>query len=67
MLNYASCLMYDWLKEHISNPYILSLLGFVSGRIAFVHFIAFLYHMDSRTIYRGRRIMRDPAFEVMYI
>nr|XP_008190955.1 PREDICTED: uncharacterized protein LOC103312336 isoform X1 [Tribolium castaneum] len=65
MFNHSSMLCYEWLVEKLSHrPYLLTFLGFLSGRIMMLHLLAYCYHVDSR--YRGFHIRPYPEYESMY-
>ncbi|CAG9861533.1 unnamed protein product [Phyllotreta striolata] len=67
MFNHASMNCFSWIHRTFpERPYVRGFLGFFAGRIMMVHFLAFLYHMDTRTITPGVRMERSPVFEQIY-
>ncbi|KAJ8968769.1 hypothetical protein NQ314_002118 [Rhamnusium bicolor] len=68
MFNHSSMICYDWLTTlYPDSPYLLTFMGFMSGRLMMVHLLAFLYHIDTRSNIPGTIIRRDFAFETMYL
>lgn len=68
MFNYSSMQLYDYLVDKFSERlYLLTFLGYLSGRILMVHFLAYLYHVDSRSIISTRSVTPNSNFESMYI
>lgn len=66
MFNYSSIFFFNWLSKSIPDrPYLLTFLGFLGGRILMVHFLAYLYHIDTRSIV-GSTLRHDAAYETMY-
>lgn len=67
MFNYSTIQVYEWLVERLEHrPYLLTFLGFLTGRIMIVHLLAYLYHVDTRCIGVGHYVRRDSAYETMY-
>ncbi|XP_060520803.1 uncharacterized protein LOC132698627 [Cylas formicarius] len=62
--NYSSLMFYGYLSDiFYDRPLLLTVLGFISGRVMMVHLLAFLYHIDS--LVTGTR--RHSAFDAMYL
>ncbi|XP_072384811.1 uncharacterized protein [Diabrotica undecimpunctata] len=68
MFCHASRNCFDWLNYlYPERTYLRTFLGFFSGRIMMVHFLAYLYHVDTRTNIPGVHVHRDRVFEQMYM
>lgn len=69
MFNYSTMQFYEYLVEKLSHKlYLLTFLGYISGRIMMVHLMAYLYHVDTRiSESNNRNISRNSNFETMYI
>ncbi|XP_022920340.1 uncharacterized protein [Onthophagus taurus] len=66
MFNYSSMLVFEFLKEKLDHrPILLTLLGFICGRMMMLHFLSYLYHVD-RISRVDRNFRRNPAFDSMY-
>lgn len=67
MFNHSSLICYRWIYSIFAErPYVLTFMGFMSGRIMMIHLLAFMYHIDTRTNIPGAAVPRDYAFEGMY-
>nr|XP_022920349.1 uncharacterized protein LOC111428860 isoform X3 [Onthophagus taurus] len=63
MFNYSSMLVFEFLKEKLDHrPILLTLLGFICGRMMMLHFLSYLYHVD-RISRVDRNFRRNPAFD----
>lgn len=68
MFCHSSMMVYKWLSATFSHrPYMLTFLGFISGRVMMVHLLAYLYHIDSRVYIPGQYFRRNADFESMYV
>ncbi|CAG9861532.1 unnamed protein product [Phyllotreta striolata] len=68
MFNHATMNCFKWLSSYsLGGPYARAFCGFICGRIMMVHFQALLYHLDTRTTIPGVLVLRDIAFEQMYM
>lgn len=69
MFNHASLIYFDWIQFMFpKSPFVAAALGYLGGRVFMVHYLAYLYHVDTRTTLLGySRPKRDPRFEHMYI
>ncbi|KAK4872783.1 hypothetical protein RN001_014812 [Aquatica leii] len=67
MFNYSSMMVYEWLMTKVPNdrPFLLTFAGFFTGRLLIVHLLAYLYHVDTRSVI-GRSLRRDLNYETMY-
>ncbi|KAF5281138.1 hypothetical protein FQA39_LY17870 [Lamprigera yunnana] len=67
MFNHSTMLIYQWVLRIVPEhrPYSLTFLGFLCGRLLTVYILAYLYHVDTRSII-GVRLRRNTNYETMY-
>lgn len=64
MFNYSTMRVFRYFAERLDErPLLMTILGFTAGRIMMFHFLAYLYHVDSRTPGTTRR---DAMYDSMY-
>ncbi|KAF5290274.1 hypothetical protein FQR65_LT11607 [Abscondita terminalis] len=68
MFNNTTMMVYEWVAKNMpqDRPYLLTSAGFVAGRILIMYFLAYLYHVDTRSVV-GRNLRRDRNYETMYL
>ncbi|XP_017778079.1 PREDICTED: uncharacterized protein LOC108563804 [Nicrophorus vespilloides] len=66
MFNFSSVAVFDHIRERFfRKPFLVTFLGFISGRFFMLHLLAYLYHVDIRS--RSRNVPRNSTFDSMYI
>ncbi|KAK5639833.1 hypothetical protein RI129_010644 [Pyrocoelia pectoralis] len=66
IFNHSTMLVYEWVVNTFpTRPYLCTFMGFFTGRLMLVYFLAYLYHVDTRSI-AGHLLPRDPNYESMY-
>lgn len=64
MFNYSAMGVFGYYAERLGErPYLMTFLGFITGRIMILHFLAYLYHVDARS---AGAVRRDNLFDSMY-
>ncbi|XP_018323393.1 uncharacterized protein LOC108735754 [Agrilus planipennis] len=68
MFSYSSLQVFEWLIGKMGDNHInlLTLLGFLAGRLMMGSLVAYLYHVDSRNVFAYRYVRRDNVLESMY-
>ncbi|KAB0792475.1 hypothetical protein PPYR_14434 [Photinus pyralis] len=63
-----SCMMgFQWVVNTFPmRPYLRTFMGFFVGRLMMVYFLAYMYHVDSRSVV-GQIVERDANYESMYL